>query len=129
MRPKLAKLTKKSIKLVSKSPVGEGFFKAVYKGTLVGSINGVGSDGETVALIVLRRGAFLPPDIDVYERLARHPGLTRIMGVIETAGRIKHLILEWSDLGSLGHVMRGCMAEKATISPAVLAAASTQVYM
>ena len=99
-------------------PLGAGSFKTVHRGLLDGR--------HEVAVLTIRSGA-CDTEAAVFERLGRHPRLTRLLGTSTDPGGRAVLVTEFAALGSLHGVLESLEEQGSEPSDAVLLQCALQV--
>ncbi len=113
--------------VIEDKPLASGSFKSVYKAkwTAAGSTEAI-----QVAVLTLRQGASAALEINIFERLGRHPHLVKLLAVsrIPPAGNMC-MVLELALRGSLDNVLQELAEQGSTEQPsnAVLLTAACQV--
>ncbi len=106
---------------VESRPLASGSFKSVYKAVWA-------RDKQQVAVLVLRQGASAASEINMFERLGRHPHLVKLLAVCARppAGDMC-MVLEFAQRGSLDGVLQQLSDEGESGTHGVLLTAAGQV--
>jgi hypothetical protein len=106
-------------------PLASGSFKRVYKATWAQRGNG---DAQQVAVLVLRQGDSAADEINIFDRLGRHPHLVKLLAVSTRppAGDMC-MVLEFAQRGSLDGVLHELSGNGESPTNAVLLTAAGQV--